>query len=213
MSKKNIKLDEYKKILYSHREFVVFDLETTGLSPEKGNEIIEIGAIRVVDGKIKDEFSSFVQPKRKIPAFISDLTGITNEMVNDAPNNKIVLPEFKNFINNAPLVAHNAPFDVKFLKFYLEKIDSQLQNHSVDTIPLLRELYPHLPNYKLGTVQAYFNCSDFSHHRAIDDARVTSEIFVYNICSKYDVFKYSNILSEKQKDKIRGKYLYNFTND
>lgn len=157
--------------------YVVFDLETTGFSPIK-DKIIEIGAVKVENGQITDKYSTFVNPKIPIPFQITQLTSITDEMVMDAPDIETVLPEFLEFADGAVLVAHNAGFDVGFIEQNCRYLDIAPDFTSVDTVALARILLPTLSKFKLNIVAKALNISQEHHHRAVDDARVTAEIFV-----------------------------------
>ncbi len=161
--------------------FVVFDLETTGLnsSPSGGNmdRIIEIGAYKIIGGEIKESFSTFVNPGRKLSEEIIKLTGITQEMVEDAPAYEKVMPDFFKFCQGSYLVGHNiAGFDFKFVDYYCSQLGYHLERRIFDTIPLSQELL-FLSNYKLNTVADHFGIT-FNHHRAADDALVTAKIFI-----------------------------------
>lgn len=157
--------------------YVVFDLETTGFSSIK-DKIIEIGAVKVENGQITDRFSTFVNPKRPIPFDITELTGITDEMVMDSPDIGTVLPQFMEFVGDAVLVAHNASFDVGFIEQNLRYQDQIPDLTSVDTVAMARILLPTLSKYKLNVVAKALNISLENHHRAVDDAGATAEIFV-----------------------------------
>ena len=161
--------------------FVVFDLETTGLnsSPSGGNmdRIIEIGAYKIIGGEIKESFSTFVNPGRRLSEEIVKLTGITQDMVDGAPAYEKVMPDFFKFCQGAYLVGHNiAGFDFKFVDYYCAQLGYHLERKVFDTIPLSQELL-FLSNYKLNTVADHFNIT-FNHHRAVDDALVTAKIFI-----------------------------------
>ncbi|MDE7167378.1 MAG: hypothetical protein K2O28_00855 [Clostridia bacterium] len=161
--------------------FVVFDLETTGLnsSPVSGNmdRIIEIGAFKICDGEITESFSTFVNPERKLSDEIINLTGITEDMVADAPKTEEVMPDFYKFCYGSILVGHNvAGFDFKFVDHYCANSGYILERKIIDTIPLSQELL-FLSNYKLNTIADKFNI-EFNHHRAIDDALATAKIFI-----------------------------------
>lgn len=165
----------------TENEFVVFDLETTGLnsSPSGGNmdRIIEIGAYKITGGEIKESFSTFVNPERKLSQEIIKLTGIEQETVADAPTYKEVMPDFFKFIDGCYLVGHNAAnFDFKFIDYYCSVCGYVPERKVFDTIPLSQELL-RLPNYKLNTVADYFGVT-FNHHRAVDDALATAKIFI-----------------------------------
>ncbi len=157
--------------------FVVFDLETTGFSSVK-DKIIEIGAVKVKNGKITDKFSTFVNPKIPIPFEITQLTSITDQMVLDAPDIESVLPEFLEFTGDAVLVAHNAGFDMGFLEQNCRYQDIMPDFTSVDTVAMARILLPTLSKHTLDTVAKALNISLENHHRAVDDAGATAEIFV-----------------------------------
>ncbi len=164
-----------------NKTFVVFDLETTGLNsaPTSGNmdAIIEIGAYKIVDGIICESFSTFVNPQRKLSEEIINLTGITEEMVKDAPTYEDVMPDFFKFCQGNIIVGHNmANFDFRFVDYYCSRLGYLLDRKIIDTIPLAQELL-FLSNYKLNTIADHFKIS-FNHHRAIDDAYVTAKIFL-----------------------------------
>ena len=157
--------------------YVVFDLETTGFSPIQ-DKIIEIGAVKVEHGAITERFSTFVNPKIPIPFKITDLTGITDDMVMDAEPVEEVLPKFLDFVGDAVLVAHNAGFDVSFIEQNCRYQEIEKEFISVDTVALARVLLPTLSKYKLNVVAKALNISLENHHRAVDDAQATAEIFV-----------------------------------
>ncbi len=157
--------------------YVVFDLETTGFSSVK-DKIIEIGAVKVVEGRITERFSTFVNPKRPIPFEITQLTGISDQMVMDAPDIESVLPDFMEFVGDAVLVAHNAGFDVGFIEQNLRYQDIVPDFTSVDTVAMARILLPTLSKFKLNIVANALHISLENHHRAVDDAGATAEIFV-----------------------------------
>ena len=157
--------------------YVVFDLETTGFSAIK-DKIIEIGAVKVEGGKITDRFSTFVNPGVPIPFRITQLTGITDQMVMEAPGIETVLPQFLEFIGEAALVAHNASFDVGFVEQNCRYQDITPDFTSVDTVAMARILLPTLSKYKLNVVAGALHISLENHHRAVDDAGATAEIFV-----------------------------------
>ena len=161
--------------------FVVFDIETTGLSKET-ESITEIGAVKVVDGKVIDRFSTFVNPERPIPAEITKLTGITNEMVADAPVITEILPRFLEFCQDAVLVAHNANFDTGFIRLNAErKCGIEVKNTVLDTLELSRSLLPELKKHKLDIVCEQLGVSLEGHHRAVNDAEATAEVFLKSI--------------------------------
>ena len=158
-------------------EYVVFDIETTGLSP-KFNKIIEIGAVRIKDGKIQDTYSRFVNPEVPIPYSITKLTSINDGMVMEAPTIEEILPEFLEFVGDAILVAHNASFDTGFIKEFAKRQGLEFNSTIVDTMTLAHILIPELGKYTLDRLCKQFNVSLENHHRACDDAAATAEIFV-----------------------------------
>ena len=157
--------------------YVVFDIETTGFSSKK-NRIIEIGAVKVVDGKIKDKYSTFVNPDVPIPFDIEQLTGINDSMVLPYPKIDAILPQFLDFCKDSVLVAHNASFDVSFIAHNAELLQLDFNPTVIDTVALSRLLLPKLNRYKLDTVAKALNISLANHHRAVDDAGCTAEIFL-----------------------------------
>lgn len=165
----------------TENEFVVFDLETTGLnsSPSTGNmdRIIEIGAYKISGGEIKESFNTFVNPQRKLSAEIINLTGIDQSMVDGAPTYEKVMPDFFKFIDGCYLVGHNAAnFDYKFIDYYCSQCGYIPERRIFDTLFFSQSLL-HLSNYKLNTVADHFGIT-FNHHRAADDALVTAKIFI-----------------------------------
>ena len=165
--------------------YVVFDLETTGFSPIR-DKIIEIGAVKVENGKITDKFSTFVNPGVPIPFEITRLTSITDQMVMDSPGIETVLPQFLEFVGDAVLVAHNASFDVGFIEQNMRYQNLMPDFTSVDTVALARMLLPTLSKFKLNVVANALNISLENHHRAVDDAGATAEIFVKFVEMLYD---------------------------
>ncbi len=157
--------------------YVVFDIETTGFSSVK-NKIIEIGAVRVEEGKIVSRFSEFVNPQVPIPFKIEQLTGINDQMVMDAPVIEEILPRFLEFSKGAVMVAHNADFDMSFILENCRRLDLPREFTYVDTVGLARFLLPGLNRFKLDTVAKALQIPLLNHHRAVDDAECTAEIFV-----------------------------------
>ena len=158
-------------------EFVVFDLETTGIGA-KSNQIIEIGAVKVVNRKITERYSTFVNPKRPIPYHITELTSIDDSMVANAPGIEEALPEFLEFCGDAALVAHNAAFDSGFISRKADELGIKVDFTVLDTVAMSRALLKELKNYKLDTVAKALGVVLEKHHRAVDDAGATAEIFV-----------------------------------
>lgn len=157
--------------------FVVFDIETTGFSAAE-DRIIEIGAVKITDGAIVDRFSTFVNPEVPIPFEIQQLTHITDDMVLEAPKIEEALPTFLDFVGESALVAHNAGFDVGFIEQNCVRLGRSRTFTSVDTVGLARVLLPTLSKYKLNIVAKALNISLENHHRAVDDAAATAEIYV-----------------------------------
>jgi len=158
--------------------FVVFDLETTGLSSEN-DKIIEIGALKIENGKIVDRFSEFVNPGIDIPYKIIELTGITNDNVSDAASIEKILPKFLEFAKDSVLVAHNSDFDASFIKKNSERLNLRFESAIMDTIPLAKYLLKDLKTFKLNTVAKYLGITLENHHRAVDDAKATTDILLH----------------------------------
>ncbi|MCI6783277.1 MAG: PolC-type DNA polymerase III [Lachnospiraceae bacterium] len=156
--------------------YVVFDIETTGFSPLV-NKIIEIGAVKVEKGSITERFSTFVNPEVPIPFHIENLTGIKDDMVITAPVIAEVMPEFLAFCDGAVMVAHNADFDMSFIKYNCDRLSIPYDFTIADTVAMARMLLPNLNRFKLDTVARALNISLENHHRAVDDAACTAEIF------------------------------------
>ena len=176
-------VDDLKDVIVNSKNqqlddvYVVFDLETTGFSPDK-NKIIEIGAVKVERGSITERFSTFVNPEVPIPFHIEELTSIRDDMVMDAPKIEEILPQFLEFCEGAIMVAHNAEFDMSFIRKNCERQQLAAEFTVIDTVALARMLLPHLNRFKLDTVAKALGISLDHHHRAVDDAACTAEIFV-----------------------------------
>jgi DNA polymerase-3 subunit alpha (Gram-positive type) len=158
-------------------KFIVFDIETTGFSPQK-NKIIEIGAVKIINGEIIGSFHSFINPGERIPSMITKLTSITDEMVANAPAINIILPEFLEYCEGAVLVAHNARFDMGFITQKARDMEIETNFTYIDTVAMARALLPNLGRFKLDNVAKALNVSLENHHRATDDAKCTANIFL-----------------------------------
>ena len=157
-------------------EIIVFDLEITGLS-SKSDRITEIGAVKLKNREIIEEFGTFVNPEVPIPSQITEITGITDEMVENAPSEKDALKEFMKFAGNAVLVAHNAGFDTSFIRECAQRCGIEYKFSYVDTVGICRAALPRLKNHKLDTVAKEYKLGDFNHHRAVDDAKMLAKIY------------------------------------
>ena len=158
---------------------VVFDFETTGLSPDMGDRAIEIGAVLIENGKITDRFQQVMNPGIRIPLFIENLTGITNAMVKDARVNAEVMAEFYEFISGHNLVAHNASFDERFLRAEFRRIKKYFSSGIACSLLAARRIFQAAPNHQLATLAQYKNLpSDGVYHRALADAEVTAYLWL-----------------------------------
>ena len=165
-----------KKI--DEEEFVVFDIETTGLNSHT-NEIIEIGAVKIKAGRIVDRYSQLINPERPIPYHITEITSITDEQVANEPKIDEVIGKFVDFIGDAVLVAHNAPFDMGFIKRDIKKyLNIDLQSSVIDTLQMARDLFPDLKKYGLGDLNKTLGLALEKHHRAVDDSQATANMFI-----------------------------------
>lgn len=165
-----------KSLIKIPSRFVVFDIETTGLNPAT-DEIIEISAIKVIDNVIEDTFSCLIKPNNEIPYFITELTKITNEMVENALSIEEVLPRFIDFIEDEILVGHNVNFDINFIYDNLIKFGKEpLKNDFVDTLRLSRKLLPNLNHHRLSDLTNYYKINNKGSHRAMRDTEMTLEV-------------------------------------
>ncbi len=159
------------------QEYVIVDLETTGLSKER-HKITEIAAVKVKDNNIVDKFETLVNPEEPIPPFITKLTGINDEMVQDSPTISEALPKFLDFLGDAVFVAHNASFDMGFITHNVQKhLQQQVKNDVLCTLQLARKLLPDLPNKKLKTLCSHFDVTNETAHRAMSDVKATYQVF------------------------------------
>ncbi len=190
--KKNIITNFNENIEYS--TYVVFDIETTGLSAIN-DMITEIGAVRIKDGQIIDTYSQLINPNRPIPSKITELTGITDEMVKNKPSINEVIFDFKDFIKDDVLVAHNASFDIGFIRQNVKLNNLELNNPVLDTLALSRAVFPELKSHKLNNIAKHLNVSLINHHRAVDDANATAEILlkILNLLNENNITSFNQI--------------------
>ena len=174
-----LQADDIDSRLLNDLDFVVVDVEATGAKTPP-NRIIELGAYRIHQGRIVDRFLSLVNPEIPIPRFVIALTGITNEMVRDAPLFAEVAPRWLEFVKDAVLIAHNAPFDTSFLNHEISRVypGHRMFNSNLCTVMLSRKAVPGLDNYRLDTIASHFSIPIVSRHRAGSDALATAEIFL-----------------------------------
>jgi len=171
-------------------QLIFIDLETTGLNPRRGHRVIEVGAVIVSDGMIRDVFHSLVNPSRSISAVASKLHGITGEKLRNQPVPEEVFPALKKIIDEKILAAHNAKFDMAFLRMEFGRLGMGINNQYICTLELSRRYFPDLPNHKLGTIYRHlFEKSvgisrggirkgpKLQKHRALDDARMAAAIW------------------------------------
>lgn len=160
-------------------EWAVVDVETTGVSPDRGDRVTEIAAVRVTGGEVRDHFCTLVNPERPIPARITGLTGITNRMVADAPRFREVAHRVAGAMEGRVFVAHNASFDWRFVRAEMDRATGRVpEGRQLCTVRLARKLLPHLPSRSLGALAEYFGVPLESHHRALDDALATARLLL-----------------------------------
>jgi len=169
---------------------IVLDFETTGLSPDGGDRAIEIGAVRIEQGRVTDRFQSLMNPGRRVAAFIEDYTGITNKMLKAAPPCKAVMAEFSDFIEDFDMVAHNASFDSRFLISELQRIKRTYSGKFACSMLVARRLYQDAPNHKLGTLVAFHQLpNDGTFHRALADAEMTAQLWLKMLIDLEDSYQ------------------------
>jgi DNA polymerase III subunit epsilon len=189
---------------------VVLDFETTGLSPDYGDRAIEIGAVRIKNGKVVERFQELMNPGRRIDSFIEDYTGISNSMLKNAPPCKEVMHQFADFIDGYNLVAHNASFDKRFLDSELGRISRKYSGEFVCSMLMARRIYQDAPNHKLGTLVEYANIpSGGTFHRALYDSEMTTKLWLAmldDISEEYDIasipFKLTQKLTKTPKSNV-----------
>ena len=198
-----IRVTPKKQASLAEITFIVLDLETTGASPTNGCAITEIGAIAVRGGEVLEEFSTFVNPQVALPEYIINLTGITDEMLTGAPLIDEVYPDFIEFIDrhkDVHLVAHNAPFDIGFLKAAASALSHDWPKYEViDTVKLARRVIDRseIANYKLGTLSQFFDTKALPNHRALDDVKTTVEV-LHRLIERLAGFEVFNISQLKK---------------
>lgn len=161
------------------QRIVVIDFETTGLSARSGDRAIEVAAVEVIDGQIGRHFASLINPGVSVPSFITGLTGITTAMVRSAPDSSAVMRGLARFVEDAPIVAHNAAFDAGFYGHEMRLNGIDRENSFLCSLRVARRLYPRAPNHKLSTLATYVDVPmQGSYHRALADADLTARIFV-----------------------------------
>jgi len=191
-------------------EYIILDIETTGLNAKK-DKITEFGMTRVKEGKIIEEFECFVNPEVPIPYRITEITGITDEMVKNAETIDKIIPKVIEFIGDLPIVAHNANFDLGFIKYNAKKQGYTINNTIIDSLQLARELYPDYKNHKLGTIAKNLGIKVENAHRALDDVITLGKVFnkMIEALKEMGVSNISDIDSIN-KDKINVKNLQSY---
>ena len=190
-------------------EYVVFDVETTGLSVLNGDRMVEIAAVKVKDNKIVDTFESFINPQRLIPIEAQRVNNITDEMVKDSPTRDIILPQMMDFIGGACLVGHNVKFDLNFLCFELSLIGRRLKDETpaIDTLKLGKKFLSQLTSHKLSNIAHFLGVKIEETHRALADVELTAQILnhLLNIAEDQKMESFKDILKEFGVDKPRFK--------
>ncbi len=192
-------------------DYVVLDIETTGLDP-LFDEIIEIGAIKVINGECVENFSKLVKPSKPISDFIIQLTGITNDMLANSKTIQEVLPEFIEFVSGMTIVGHNVHFDINFIyDNSMQVLNKPFPNDFIDTLRLSRRLFTSLNNHKLDTVSAFLNVDAVGHHRALQDCQITQNVYEgikrYLVNNKIEL---QELFTPKKSEKLKAK---NITTD
>lgn len=198
---------------------VILDFETTGLSPTQGDRAIEIGAVKLEKGIVVDTFQQLMNPGFRVTSFIEQYTGITNEMLSDAPSCKRGMADFADFIKDAKLVAHNASFDQRFLEAELSRIGQQYSSPFACSMLLARRIYPDAPNHQLGTLINYNHIQhDGVFHRALADAEMTAKLWQHmldTLAQRWDYHEpsFELMLSLQKQSKANiAKFLANSMN-
>lgn len=199
---------------------VVFDFETTGLSPDMGDRAIEIGAVLIENGRITDRFQQVMDPGIRIPLFIENLTGITNAMVKQARKNAEVMGDFHEFIAGHNLVAHNASFDERFLRAEFRRIKKYFSGGIACSLLAARRIFQAAPNHQLATLAQYKNLpSSGIYHRALADAEVTAHLWLSLLTELYErhdlpklSFGFMHTLTKTPKHQLQKLYTQHRTN-
>ena len=188
---------------------IVIDFETTGLSPGQ-DRAIEVAAVLIENGKVRDRFQSLMNPGKKVSSFIESYTGISNEMLKDAPSNEKAIRELVSFIEKNPLVAHNASFDRRFLEYEVEKAGKSLDVQIACSLLVSRRIYEEAPNFKLQTLVELHNLTvSGKYHRALADAEMTASLWLkmkQDIQKKYKLsevtFEFMHTFGKTPKSKL-----------
>ncbi len=183
------------------KDYIAFDLETTGLSLET-DQIIEIGALKVKDGKVADRFMEFLKPDQPISGIITGITGITNEMVADARNAEVVIRDFIDFCEDDVLVGHNIMFDYKFCKMYASKYGYSFEKKGIDTLKIARKIHKDFESKSLGALCEHYHIRNQAVHRAYHDALATAKLYQ---CMAHYYEKQNQKLFEPQQLMYRQK--------
>jgi len=197
---------------------IVLDFETTGLSPDFGDRAIEIGAVKIEQGVVVDQFQGLMNPGRRISAFIEDYTGITNAMLKTAPPCSDVMAAFADFADDADLVAHNASFDKRFLHAELKRVKHKCRGEFACSMLVARRIYQQAENHKLGTLVEYANIpNDGTFHRALADAQMTAQLWLKMIDHLSDAHRIKHVpfslmqkLSATPKNRVK-RFLQSYT--
>ncbi len=205
-------------LLKSANTVIVLDFETTGLSPDLGDRAIEIGAVKIEQGAVVDQFQGLMNPGRRISAFIENYTGITNAMLKTAPPCREVMTAFADFSGGAALVAHNASFDKSFLYAELKRVKRKCHGEFACSMLVARRLYQQAENHKLGTLVEYANIpNDGTFHRALADAQMTALLWLKMVDHIRDEHRIEHVpfslmqkLSTTPKNAVK-RFLQNYT--
>ncbi len=181
-------------------EFVIFDVETTGLSPMDGDRIVEIAAVKVKENKVVDKFYSLINPKRSMPAHATEINNITEDMLQGAPMAAEILPQMINFIGGGCVAGHNVRFDLNFLCYELALAGRKLNEHTpaIDTLKMARDLLPYLSNHKLSYLARSLGVVVDQTHRAMADVEITVAVFLrlMEMANDRDIQKISIFLEQ-----------------